>query len=75
MKHVLRKMQVLIGFGAVAFSLAAAAATPRLQAGEESAFAVPRMIKPPVIDGTIAPGEWREAAAVSGTLDAGTDFC
>ena len=46
----------------------------RLKAGEESAFAVPRMTAQPKIDGVIDPAEWRSAAAVSGALDQGNDL-
>ncbi|MBM4041322.1 MAG: hypothetical protein FJ290_22700 [Planctomycetes bacterium] len=54
-------------------SAAVFAAAPRLQAGEESGLAVPRMSTPPKIDGTIASAEWREAAAIAGAVDQGTD--
>ncbi len=52
----------------------ALAGTVRLQAGEESSFAVPRMSTPPTIDGAIVPAEWREAVAVSGITDVGNDL-
>ncbi len=37
-------------------------------------FAVTRMSKPPTIDGTIDPIEWREAMAVGGVADQSTDM-
>ena len=46
----------------------------RLKAGEESRFAVPRMGTPPKIDGSIDPAEWRDAVAVSGVTDVGSDL-
>jgi len=36
--------------------------------------AVPRMTTAPVIDGTIDPAEWREAAAISGIGDVGNNI-
>ena len=51
-----------------------AAAPARLQSGDESTFAVPRMTTVPRLDGTLDPAEWRESVAVSGTVDVGTDL-
>ena len=50
------------------------APTVRLTADQVTNFAIPRMTSPPVIDGTIDPREWREALAVSGPVDQGTDM-
>jgi len=46
----------------------------RLGPGDEAAFAIPRMAAPPTIDGKIDPAEWREAVAISGIVDQGTDI-
>lgn len=46
----------------------------RMQPGEESSFAIPRMNAVPVLDGAIDPLEWREAVAISGTVDMSTDL-
>ncbi len=37
-------------------------------------LAVPRMSKPPVIDGTIDPNEWRESSSLSGVADCGVPY-
>ncbi|MCC6580246.1 MAG: hypothetical protein IT440_07365 [Phycisphaeraceae bacterium] len=37
-------------------------------------FAIPRMSAPPQIDGSIDPVEWREATAIAGVVDQGTDI-
>lgn len=46
----------------------------QLKAGEESAFAIPRMSAPPTLDGKIDAAEWRDSAAISGMLENGTDY-
>ena len=61
---------------AVAVSLVASAqaVVPRLELGEESTFAISRMTALPKLDGVIDPSEWRDAVAVSGTVDMATDL-
>lgn len=55
----------------VACSLAVTA--PRLTREQAPVLAIPRMTVPPKIDGVIDATEWREAIAVSGVVDQGTD--
>ena len=50
------------------------AITPRLLAGQETSFAIPRMSTPPKIDGVIDPVEWRESVAIGGVVDQQNDF-
>jgi len=52
----------------------AQAAAKRLTPEEVTTFAIPRMAKPPTIDGTLDAAEWREACAVSGLVDQGNDI-
>jgi hypothetical protein len=63
----------IISLLAVSFTAIAHADTPKLVAGEETNFAIPRMTEPPKIDGTIDPKEWRESVGIGGTVDQGTD--
>jgi len=58
-------MKKTILFLAAAVGLAAAQAAP-LPDGKNAEFAVPRISKPPTIDGKIDPDEWREALAIGG---------
>ena len=66
--------RILVTSLVASIGASAHAAVPRLQAGDESSFAVPRMIVAPKLDGAIDPTEWRESVAVSGTIDVGTDL-
>ncbi|MGA2620043.1 MAG: glycoside hydrolase domain-containing protein [Thermoguttaceae bacterium] len=46
---------------------------PALKPEQSATFAIPRMSVPPRIDGRIDPAEWREAVAIGGVVDSGTD--
>jgi len=72
-RKVARRFVVPLAIAAMLIgSVSAEAAQTRLKAGEEATFAIPRMSKPPTLDGTIDPVEWREAVAISGTTDVGS---
>ncbi len=46
----------------------------RLKPEQVTHFVIPRLSAPPKIDGVIDANEWREASAVSGIVDQGTDI-
>ena len=52
----------------------ASAAPARLTPEQASMVAIPRTSVPPKIDGAIEVKEWREACAISGLVDQGTDI-
>ena len=53
----------------VFLSVCGTAAADPIPSDKIPAFAIPRMTKPPTIDGKIDPEEWREATAISGVVD------
>ncbi len=57
--------------GLAAGLLLGAAAGTRAAAAERARLTVPRLERPPVLDGQMAPGEWDRAAAVTGFIGAG----
>jgi len=57
---------VLAGLLMVLVAEAMAAWTSPVPQDKLATFVVPKMTKPPTIDGTIDPVEWREAVAISG---------
>ena len=70
-------MQSNVNWLLVALLLGVALAAPGWSAGlapeEVPTFAIPRMTTPPKIDGVIDPVEWREAVAISGVADQGSN--
>ena len=64
MKKTLLKLSTVMSVSLGA--LIAVSALAQLPAGKVGSFAVPKMTKPPTIDGTINPTEWREALAIGG---------
>jgi hypothetical protein len=56
----------LLAVGLVAVTYSTNLAQDQVPSDRLTAFCVPRTSKPPTIDGTLDPAEWRDAAAVSG---------